>query len=307
MVEAIVGSAGPVEFVHVHNLRTAMSTAWLLLARRLKARYRFKVLLTDHNARWFPMPWLTAGAVDYFVAVSKESEAYLTSLARRPSVIVPTGIPSDYPGLLRPSRPWETRTVDLAYFGRLVPWKRPDLVLRLARDLKEPGAAAPRVLIAGSNVDPAYTAWLHDEARRLGLTESVEFVLDPSDEEASLLLSRAKVHLLLSARVDAMGRSHGSPELCPTTVIEAAACGTPSICSEVPGAHTQIVEGRTGFVTSLASWDQLVGQARRLLDAPEAWRVMSAEARDFAAKERTYGVLAKHLSDFLDLSRKGRV
>jgi len=35
--------------------------------------------------------------------------------------------------------------------------------------------------------------------------------------------------------------------------------------------------------------------------------VMSAEARDFAAKERTYGVLAKHLSDFLDLSRKGRV
>ena len=107
------------EFVHVHNLRTAMSTAWLLLAQLKKSRRGFKVLLTDHGARWFPLPHVTAKAVDYLIPVSDESLRLLGQYTSRPSFVVPPGVPARYPGLTRAVRSWDERDIDLIFFGRI--------------------------------------------------------------------------------------------------------------------------------------------------------------------------------------------
>lgn len=300
-------SSDPIEFVHVHNLRTAMSTAWLLLSKLNRVEHKFKILLTDHNARWFPFPRLTSGCADYYVPVSEESRSMLNGYAVRPSVTIPTGVPSDYPGLLRPLRPWESRDTDLLFFGRLAPWKRPDLTIRLARDLAEVLGRELTVVIAGSEVEPSFTSWLHRAASSKASRARVRFVSNPSVEEAAKLLAGSKLHTLFSSRLDAFGRANPVPELSPTTVVEAAACGTPTISSDFPGARQQILEGQTGYVKSLRDWAGIVAVAAGLLNSPEAWNVLSARCRYFVTTERTYKVLAERLAAFLSEIRAGTV
>ena len=46
--------ADSLKIIHIHNLRTAFSVAWLLTAGRIKPRYNYKIVLTDHGSRFFP-------------------------------------------------------------------------------------------------------------------------------------------------------------------------------------------------------------------------------------------------------------
>lgn len=296
-----------VEFVHVHNLRTAMSTAWLVISRLRRRGARFKVLLTDHNARWFPFPKLGAQCVDYYVPVSSASSQALNAVARRPSFLVPTGVPSDYPGLTRPSPAWDDREFDITFYGRIVPWKRPDLALRLAHSLEVRGARRLRVLIAGSNSDPEFTLWLRREAARLGLGDSLSFVLDPTDSEAAALLSRSRLFVLMSDTKDVFGRSYSSPELSPITVLEAAACGVPTICNDLPALREQVEHSITGLVIPVADWDRVVDQAGQLLSSRDQWAGMSLRARSHILRNRTYRTLANRLEMFFDQIREGLV
>ena len=295
-----------IEFVHVHNLRTASSTVWLGVARAQRSRGRFKVLLTDHGARWFPFPRITAAAADYYVPVSDASRVYLESLASRPSFLLPTGVRGDHPGLRQSPRDFDARDYDLVFFGRIVPWKRPELLLRLARDLAAGSGRTPRVLIAGSEGRPGFTAWLRREAERLGVERSVEFENEPTDERAADLLGRAKLLVLLSSQRDVFGGYHPHPELAGIAVLEAGACGTPSLVNNLPWAHEQVRNGRTGVIVPVDAWEQVVRGARSVLDDPAVWRRMSAEARRFVAEERTYSVLAAGFSGFLNSIREGR-
>jgi glycosyltransferase involved in cell wall biosynthesis len=293
------------EFLHVHNLRTAMSSTWLFLSHLNRVGHRFKVLLTDHNSRWFPFPRLTARWADYYVPVSEESKSILNRYQPRPSYIVPTGVPMSYPGLQLKFRPWNEREFDLIFFGRIAPWKRPDLVLRLARGLMSSLDRPPGVVIAGSVESDGYLRWLRSESARLGLGNRTRFVLDPSTEEAASLIAKTRLHLLLSSHWDVFGHYYPCPELAPITIIEAAACGTPSLCSNLPGVREQVLHGRTGLAVSPDDWPPLLAASRELLTHPERWMTMAQEARQFAIRDRTYHVLAQRLSGFLAHIREG--
>ena len=306
IVDQLGARGDPPEFVHVHNLRTAMSATWLLLARLRRAQAGYKVLLTDHGARWFPFPRMTAAVADYYVPVSEASLERLVRWAQRPSFVLPPGIPTDYPGLARELRSYDAREFDLVFFGRVVPWKRPDLALRLARELAPQLGRTPRLAIAGSIQDPGFLKWLKTESVRLGLSDTVSFLPDPSDEAAVDLLGRSKLHLFLSARTDVFGRRYPAPELASATLLEAAACGTPTVCSDLPGAREQLRPDRTGIVVSLEAWDATVASVARLLADAERWKGMSAGAREFVRTERTYRVLAERFSGFLREVREGR-
>lgn len=295
------------EFLHVHNLRTAMSSLWLLLAHLKQAGHGFKVLLTDHNSNWFPFPQLTARWADYYLPVSEESKSILNRYVIRPSYVVPTGVPASYPGLQFELRPLGDREFDLIYFGRIVPWKRPDLVLRLAHGLRSTLNHPPRVAIVGNGEDETYLRWLHSECRRLNLEETTRFVFEPNEDEAANLLASARLHCLFSSHWDPFKRHYSCPELAPNTIIEAAACGTPSVCSDLPGIREQILQGRTGLALSLSDWSALLGATQSLLSDAGRWTSMAQEARQFVVRERTYSVIAKRLSGFLNLIREGVV
>lgn len=300
MRQILQGAAGEVEFVHVHNYRTAMGSAWLYLAQLNRKSGGYRILVTDHGSRWFPAPQLTSRFADYYIAVSRSSLDSLNRLAPRPSTILPPGIPSDYAGLKGPCADFESRDIDLLFLGRLAPWKRPDLVLKLASDLKARSLTSLKVVIAGSEVDSRFTQWMREEALRLGLGGIVEFLLAPSDDQAVALYRRAKLHVLLSSYVDAFGRRYPAPELSSTTVVEAAACGTPSLCSDLPAFREQVIPSVTGELCEASNWTETVSTAYMVLTDPKIWLPMSARARNFVERERTYQTLARNLSKFLD-------
>ena len=117
----------------------------------------------------------------------------------------------------------------LLYLGRLKRYKRIELVLDALEAC--PGA---QLEIAG---DGDHREELEAEIARRGLTERVRMHGHVSEEEKHRLYKRAWVNCTAS-----------SAEGWCLTVIEAAACGTPSVALAVGGLPESIVDGETGLL-----------------------------------------------------------
>jgi glycosyltransferase involved in cell wall biosynthesis len=294
---------GEVEFVHVHNLRTAMSSLWIFLAYLRKKDDRIRIVLTDLGARFFPLPQLTAAMVDYYAPISHVSEEALLTLGRRPSCVVPTAVSA--PFLAGQPSPFSERSIDLLFVGRIVPWKRPDRVIELTKALTQRLARPVRTVVAGAAIDPEFLVDLRRRATELGVAENVEFVVGPSDGELLELYSRAKVYCLASDHVDVHGRRHAFPELSSITTLEAAARGTPALANRIPAALEQVHDGVTGFLVQPFGGPGTVEVAERLLTDSAAWSSASRAARTFVETERTYPATVGVFRGFLSQIRSG--
>jgi glycosyltransferase involved in cell wall biosynthesis len=145
-----------------------------------------------------------------------------------------------------------------AYVGRLRRYKRVDLLLRALARLTRSGVSA-RLIIAGTGTEePA----LRRLARRLGVIAQIEFAGFISNAAKLELFRRSWAHLLTSAK-EGWGLS----------VLEAGACGTPTIASNSPGLREAVVHGLTGMLVPH-------GDVVALADA------MASIARDRALVER---------------------
>lgn len=294
--------ARDIEFVHVHNLRTAVSTLTLFLAYLRRKGGRMRILLTDHGARFFPVPSFTARLVDYWVPISSYSEELLQRLARHPSRVVPAAVTGSF--LAGDCPPFASRTVDLLFTGRLVPWKRPEKVLDLAARLTRQLGRPVQVVLAGAELDPAFTAYLRRRAEVLHLGASVSIELGPTDERLRELYQHAKVYCFPSDIVDTFGRRHPFPELSSATLLEAAALGTPALANRIPASVEQVRSGSTGFVVDGLDSDQGVARAQELLE-PGTWSDRSRDARRFVQSERTYPAIVATFREFLNAIRTG--
>jgi glycosyltransferase involved in cell wall biosynthesis len=295
-----------IEFVHVHNPRTALGATWVWIAMLQRSGSNFKIIITDHAARFAPFPRLAASAADYYVAVSQHSLAQLNELATRPGIVLPPPVPEVF---LQgpPLRPFSSRDIDLLYLGRVVPWKRPDKFLELARRVEAARPRPLRVTLAGAPLEDGYWADLRRRANDLGLRISVEFVRRPSDATVLDLYGRAKFFVLLSMHTDEAGRFYRNPELAPASVVEAAARGTPSVVSNLRGVDEQVIPGVTGFVVDPEDLDSVAGRVAGLLDDPTEWAKLSAAAREFAVRERSPRAFGEKMVGFLQNVREGRL
>ena len=168
----------------------------------------------------------------------------------RPDPAVPR---SDPPGFL--------------YVGRLKKYKGVDLAIR--------ALAVARATHPGLRLDIAGTGdarpFLEGLVSELGLGEAVTFHGFVSEER--------KLHLLRSTWANIFP----SPkEGWGITVIEAAACGTPSVASDSPGLRDSVRDGRTGYLVPHGDVGAL---ARRMLEISASSAAVAAlgrEARSFA-------------------------
>jgi glycosyltransferase involved in cell wall biosynthesis len=172
----------------------------------------------------------------------------------------------------------------ILYVGRLKRYKRVDLVLRAAAALRAEGLPV-RLLIAGEgDRRPA----LQREARRLGLGEGAAHFLEwVSEGEKVRLLQRSWVHVLTSEK-----------EGWGISILEAAACGTPSVASDVPGLRDSVLHEKSGLLVPHGDVKALAGSIRRLLVSPDLRREMGREGRRFAEEltwERAAARLGKSL------------
>jgi glycosyltransferase involved in cell wall biosynthesis len=133
------------------------------------------------------------------------------------------------------------------------------------------------------------------ELRRLTTTLGQEGAVDfrgfVSEEEKLSLLRGSWANLFPSPK-----------EGWGITVVEAAACGTPSIASNSPGLRDSVRDGETGYLVPHGDADALAARMLELAGAPALVARLGAAARRFAESLTWEGAAAateRHLQDII--------
>jgi glycosyltransferase involved in cell wall biosynthesis len=156
----------------------------------------------------------------------------------------------------------------LLYLGRLKRYKRVDLVLRAAAAMRAEGLPV-QLLIAGEGDRRPV---LEREARRLELGEGeIRFLGFISEDDKVRLLQRSWVHVLTSEK-----------EGWGISILEAAACGTPSVASDVLGLRDSVLHEKTGLLVQHGDVSALARSIRRLLENEDLCRAFGRAGRSFA-------------------------
>lgn len=121
----------------------------------------------------------------------------------------------------------------ILYFGRVKRYKRIDHLIRAFKLVKERIPEA-QLVIAGKG---DYYGELITLSKKLGLSDSIRFLGEVSEEEKVGLLQKAWVYVTTSEK-----------EGWGITVIEANACGTPTIAYNVPGLRDSVKHGYNGLL-----------------------------------------------------------
>jgi L-malate glycosyltransferase len=119
-----------------------------------------------------------------------------------------------------------------------------------------------KLMLVGDGPEYTYTRQL---VQQLGLCDNVLFL--GKQENVSELLSIADLKLLLSEK-----------ESFGLVLLEAMACGVPCIGTEVGGIPEVIVNGETGYISSLQDIDGISNHSIRLLKDQELWNRFSEAA-----------------------------
>ena len=108
-------------------------------------------------------------------------------------------------------------------------------------------------------------------AARLGVSGAVRFLGFVTDEHKLRLLRTSWAHVFPSVK-----------EGWGLTVVEAAACGTPSLTSNSPGLRDSVRDGVTGFLVPHGDVDALARRMLELAERPALVDSLGKNARAFA-------------------------
>jgi len=128
----------------------------------------------------------------------------------------------------------------LLFVGRIQPLKGVDIAVRALADLIDRGVPTARLVVVGGPSGPMgehEVNQLHQLVGRLGLTDSVHFVVPQPHELLSTYYRAADCVL-----VPSMSESFG------LVALEAASCGTPVVAAAVGGLTTLVDDGSTGYL-----------------------------------------------------------
>lgn len=261
-----------VDLVHIHQAYTRCTEMALLIAKQQGK----PIVVTDHGGVTSSLG-TSVGALELADAIVSNSEfgaaLYRTST---PITVIKGGV--DGAHFTPPAAPVERDRV--LFVGRLLPHKGID---RLITALP---AHIP-LTVCGRVYHPEYFEVL----KGLCAGKDVHFITDASDQDTLALYRRAWVNVLPSVYRDYYGATHLCPELMGFTLLEAMACGTPAICSNVAGMPEYVIDGVTGYVcddlptltdrlarlaTDPALVERLGRQARRQVEVEYDFRVAGA-------------------------------
>ncbi|MGH7629381.1 MAG: glycosyltransferase family 4 protein [Gemmatimonadales bacterium] len=173
------------------------------------------------------------------------------------------------------------------YVGRLKRYKGVDVALRaLARARRtRPDLTLD---IAGSGT---YRPALESLARELGVTDAVRFLGFVSEADKIALFRRSWAHLFPSPK-----------EGWGITIVEAGACGTPSLASDSPGLRDSVQHEQTGYLVRHGDAGALAERMLELAADPALVERLGAGARRFAEAhtwERSADETERHLNDLV--------
>lgn len=155
------------------------------------------------------------------------------------------------------------------YTGRLVPIKRPDLMLRSVALARSKGTEARVAVVGDGTMRPELEAL----ARSLGCADAVDFVGYRRD--LARIAAGSDAALLTSDN-----------EGTPVALIEAAAAGRPAVSTDVGGVRDIVVEG-SGLLAPRGDESAIAALMGQIASEPELRRSMGARAREHVAGEFT--------------------
>jgi len=275
---ALVGALSDVDVVHVHCWDSVLANACVLLGRVRGQR----VFATDHGGsghnywRRLHLNRLLTG----FLAVSEFGAGRYPELSDRTTVIYGgTDHHHFRPG---PSAPRH----GAVFVGRLLPHKGIDqLISGLPADLP--------LRVIGRPYHPTYRECLHD----LAAGKRVTFEENASDDDVVAAYRSARVAVLPSQYRPLNSAPSPNPELLGLTLIEAMACGTPVVCTDVGGMPEVVESGVTGLVVEPLNPQALGAAVHRLASDDAAWSVMAANARRTVERRFTWSAVAERCLD----------
>lgn len=157
----------------------------------------------------------------------------------------------------------------IGYVGRIKRYKRVDILLKALVIVKE-SVPDVRLRIAGSG---DHLDALEALAGRLGISTRVDFM--------GFVTEQQKIDMLREAHVIA---NPSSKEGWGVTVIEANACGTPVIASNVPGLRDAVVDGETGLLVPYGDVEALAEKLVEVLRNRTLAESLKKNALEWAAK-----------------------
>jgi glycosyltransferase involved in cell wall biosynthesis len=166
----------------------------------------------------------------------------------------------------------------ILYLGRLKRYKRIEALLHALE--RTPEAVLD---IAG---DGDHRPELEREIARRGLADRVRMHGHVSEERKRELYQRAWVNVTAS-----------SAEGWALSVMEAAACGTPTAALAVGGLPESVEDGRTGLLAR--DWDDLAGRIQLILRDPELRESLGAAALE-RARAFTWDATARRTLEVLE-------
>lgn len=176
------------------------------------------------------------------------------------------------------------------YVGRLKRYKGLEIAIK-ALALARTRRPDLRLEIAGTG---DHRSELEKLAASLGLDRAVVFHGFISEDRKIDLMRSAWANVFPSPK-----------EGWGITVIEAAACGTPSLASDSPGLRDSVRHGDTGFLTPHGDINALADRMVELADSPYLVARLGDRARRFAESlswERTAAETERHLHDIVAAS-----
>jgi glycosyltransferase involved in cell wall biosynthesis len=157
----------------------------------------------------------------------------------------------------------------IVHIGRLKKYKRLDLLLEAVAEVRKTLPQA-RLLIGGAG---DYRPALEARARELHLGDGAKFLGRVSDAEKVDLYARAQVFVNSSLK-----------EGWGLTTIEANACGTPVVATDVPGLCDSVKHGETGLLVPFGDAPAFAAAILSILEDPERAARMREKALAWAAE-----------------------
>lgn len=232
-----------------------------------------------------PLPWAYRRAGFHAISESTRDDLIARGVPAQRIRVIHPGVDSRH---FRPGPTGRSPAPSFLYVGRLKRYKGIGLAIE-ALAVARRRRPDLRLEIAGTG---DYRSELERLAARLEVDRAVIFHGFVSEERKIDLMRGAWANIFPSPK-----------EGWGITVIEAAACGTPSLASNSPGLRDSVCHGETGFLVPHGDVPALAGRMIELADSAPLVERLGGRARRFAEGltwERTAAATESHLKDIIE-------
>jgi glycosyltransferase involved in cell wall biosynthesis len=283
--EGLLGELGRADVIHVHQWESIVANACVIGARLMGKRIYATDLGGSGPNYWRRLRlgrWLTGS-----LPCSHFGAGFYPELKDKANVIhggVDDHRFSPAPGIERDRR--------ALFVGRLLPHKGIDRLI---------DAIPPTLdlLVIGRAYDSAYWDYLHTRAQG----KRVEFRERVEDAELIEAYRTSRVVVLPSVYRPTFGPAAPKSELLGLTLLEAMACATPVVCTDVGGMPEIVSHGHTGFVISPDDPVAMATALSRLVEDDALWASMSQAALD-RARTLSWSAIARNCVDLYEDSAR---